>query len=168
MGTDSPQQPDLIQRGPATAQGGCDCQRALEWEAWNAVGESIGGPGWRGGREADGPEWTRFIRCRWRVARRWEGVYAEAQGNPKIAGEASQAAFITDRAYGYSVCRGATVEYVVEHPPWRVWEDSEARLVYGLWRMYGETVGGTLGEPCSAFVAEGSSVVVRRGRRLVA
>ena len=92
---------------------------------------------WCDRREADGPEWTRFIRHRWPVARRWEGVYAEAQGNPKIAGEASQGAFITDRAYGYSVWRGATLEYVVEHPPWRVWEDSEARLDCDLARLYG-------------------------------
>ena len=29
MGLDSPEQPDLIQRGPATAEGGCERQRAL-------------------------------------------------------------------------------------------------------------------------------------------
>ena len=29
MGLDSPEQPDLIQRGPATAEGGYERQRAL-------------------------------------------------------------------------------------------------------------------------------------------
>ena len=34
-------------------------------------------------------------------------------------------------------------------------------------RLYGEGIGTVLGEPCSAFVAEGSPIMVCRGRRIV-
>ena len=148
-------------------------RRAIAWVARCMYGERYAalrmrGDTWRGRHELNGEEWTRFIRYWWRVASRWEGVYAEAKGEPRVAEEGSQAAFITDHLYGYSVCRGVTLEYVVEHPPWRVWDACEVRLDCDLGRLYGESVGGALGEPCSAFVAEGSAVVVRWGRRLVA
>ena len=32
---DSPKQPDLIQRGPVPAQGGCEYKRALVWYAFH-------------------------------------------------------------------------------------------------------------------------------------
>ena len=146
-------------------------RRAIAWVARCLYGERyealrMRGVTWRGRCEADGPEWTRFIRYWWRVAGRWEGLYAEAKGEPKAVEEGSLAAFITDHAYGYSVCRGATLEYVVEHPPWRVWEACDVRLDCDLVRLYGKALGSALGEPCSAFVAEGSPVIVRWGRRL--
>ena len=34
-------------------------------------------------------------------------------------------------------------------------------------RLYGEGIGTVLGEPCSAFVAEGWPIMVHRGRRIV-
>ena len=148
-------------------------RRAIAWAARCLYGERyealrMRGVTWRGRREADGPEWTQFIHYWWRVAGSWEGLYAEAKGEPGVVEEGSQEAFITDHAYGYSVCRGATLEYVVEHPPWRVWEACDVRLDCDLARLYGKSIGGALGEPCSAFVAEGSPVMVRWGRRLAA
>ena len=146
-------------------------RRAIAWVVRCLYGERyealrMRGVTWRGRHEADGPEWTRFIRYWWRVAGRWEGLFAEAKGEPKAVEEGSLAAFITDHAYGYSVCRGGTLEYVVEHPPWRVWEACDVRLDCDLVRLYGKALGSALGEPCSAFVAEGSPVIVRWGRRL--
>ena len=145
-------------------------RRAIAWVARCLYGERyealrMRAVTWRGRSEADGSEWTRFIRYWWRVPGGWEGLFAEAKGEPKAVEAGSEAAFM-DHAYGYSVRRGATLEYVVEHPPWRVWEACEVRLDCDLERLYGKAIGGALGEPCSAFVAEGSPVVVRWGRRL--
>ena len=148
-------------------------RRAIAWVARRLYGERyealrMRGVTWLGRCETEGPEWTRFIRYWWRVAGRWEGLFAEAKGEPEAVEEGSLAAFITDHAWGYSVCRGATLEYQVEHPPWRVWEACDVRLDCDLARLYGKTIGSALGEPCSAFVVEGSSVAVRWGRRLEA
>ena len=96
----------------------------------------------------------------------WEGLYAEAKGEPKPVSPDSEAAFITDHLYGYSRCRGTTLEYVVEHPSWRVWEAREARLSCDVARLFGECFAASLKEPCSALVVEGSPVVVRWGRRV--
>ena len=123
---------------------------------------------WHGRCGQDLPDWTTFIRYWWRVGRSYEGVYAEASGEPTLVMEGTEAAFITDHAWGYSVCRGKTLEYQVKHPPWRVWDLSHVVLDCDVGRLYGERFAPYLQEPCSAFVAEGSPVVVRWGRRLEA
>ena len=80
----------------------------------------------------------------------------------------SEEAFITEHYWGYAAQRdGGTVEYRVEHPRWRVHPVGE-RLVEGdLSALYGPAFGGVLSAaPTSAFVATGTPIIVRRGRRL--
>ena len=80
----------------------------------------------------------------------------------------SEEEFITEHYWGYAEQRdGGTVEYQVEHPRWRVHPVGE-RLVEGdLAALYGPDFGEVLSAaPSSAFVATGSPIVVRRGRRL--
>ena len=146
-------------------------RRAIAWTARIFFGEHyeklrMNGMVWHGRREVEGPEWTMYARYWWRVCGHWEGLFAEAKGELQFAAEGSQAAFITDRAYGYSSLRGATLEYEVEHPPWRVWPTCDVKVDCDFSRLYGGAFGSALGEPCSAFVAEGSPVVVRWGHRL--
>ena len=123
---------------------------------------------WRGKSPYDDPEWATYIRYWWRAGGLYEGLFAEAMGEPKPVAEGSEVAFLVDHTYGYSVCRGATLEYVVEHPRWRVWLDCDVRLECDVGRLYGEPFREYLQAPCSALVAEGSPVVVRWGRRLAA
>ncbi|WP_235508354.1 YqjF family protein [Agromyces sp. Soil535] len=82
--------------------------------------------------------------------------------------EGSEEEFITEHYWGYAAQRdGGTVEYEVEHPRWRVHPVGD-RLVEGdLASLYGPAFGEVLAAPpTSAFVATGSPIVVRRGRRL--
>jgi hypothetical protein len=59
---------------------------------------------------------------------------------------------------------GGTVEYRVEHPRWNVWTASGHTAVGDFERFYGAEFGEALAaSPSSAFVADGSAVVVRRG-----
>ena len=118
----------------------------------------------RGFEESEG---TRIIRYHWRMQGTWEGLYAAVKGEPRLVCPGSETAFITDHAYGYARRRGVTLEYEVEHPSWRVWEASEARLSCDVERLYGESFAASLKEPYSAFVVEGSPVAVRWGRRVV-
>jgi hypothetical protein len=80
----------------------------------------------------------------------------------------SEEEFIFEHYWGYSRQRdGGTVEYQVEHPPWRVWQAEDATLECDVAALYGAEFVPALGAAArSAFVAEGSAVQVRRGVRI--
>lgn len=81
----------------------------------------------------------------------------------------SEAEFITEHYWGYTRQRdGGSIEYEVQHPPWRVWSATDAEysspasdVLYG--PGFSEVLRGT---PCSAMVAVGSEVTVYSGVRI--
>lgn len=93
---------------------------------------------------------------------------AEFAGAPFLPAVGSQEEFITEHYWGYVLQRnGGVLEYGVEHPQWRVWRTTAARLECDVASCYGKHFCEALGrEPGSAFVAEGSPVTVFRGDRL--
>ena len=103
----------------------------------------------------------------WRVAAIWTGFAAETSGSLETISDGTEAEFILEHYWGYSRQRdGGTMEYAVEHSRWRAWQvkstnmKGDSSLVYGAeWR---EPLAHP---PRSAFVAEGSPVLVRRGVR---
>ena len=105
----------------------------------------------------------------WRRRGGWEEVCASFSGASEPPADGSEEAFITEHYWGYARLRdGSTVEYRVEHPRWRVWRAEEAALRCDAASLYGAELGAALeGSPTTAFVADGSAVVVYRGRRLV-
>jgi uncharacterized protein YqjF (DUF2071 family) len=109
------------------------------------------------------------MRYEWWHSGRWQGVSATMAGEPQAQQAGSEAEFITEHYWGYVRQRdGSTVEYQVEHPAWRVWPARAARLDCDVVGLYGTGFTACLREvPASAFVAEGSAIVVRRGRALV-
>jgi hypothetical protein len=104
----------------------------------------------------------------WRLESRWSHLSAQTAGPARPLGEGSEEEFITEHYWGYTAQRnGGTVEYQVEHPRWTVREAREARLDADVARLYGADFAPFLAEkPRSAFVAEGSPIVVRRGVRI--
>jgi uncharacterized protein YqjF (DUF2071 family) len=104
----------------------------------------------------------------WRTVAGWQHVAATAAGAPIVPAVGSEAAFITEHYWGYTRQRdGGTVEYQVTHPAWRVWAAEAPELVADVARLYGQQFAPALSaSPASAFVAEGSAVVVYRPRRL--
>jgi uncharacterized protein len=95
-------------------------------------------------------------------------IRAAARGAARAFESGSEAEFITEHYWGYTRQRdGGTLEYQVEHPPWRVWQDVEADFTGPAADLYGADFGALLAtRPRSAFVAVGSPVVVRKGRRI--
>lgn len=89
-------------------------------------------------------------------------------GPPAALVPGSQAEFITEHYWGYTRQRdGGTLEYQVEHPPWRIWTAADSWFRGQAAALYGPEFGALLSAPPqSAFVAVGSPVVVHRGRRL--
>jgi uncharacterized protein YqjF (DUF2071 family) len=104
----------------------------------------------------------------WRTGSRWQHVSATTNGKAALPAEASEESSITEHFWGYTRQReGATVEYEVSHPRWRVWAALEPSLDADVPRLYGSSFARALSAaPISAFIAEGSPVTVYRPRRL--
>lgn len=105
----------------------------------------------------------------WRLRGEWGRLRASCNGPSQPLVPASEAEFITEHYWGYARQRdGSTVEYQVEHPPWRVWIATDHTFSADTRSLYGEAFGNALAVPAtSVFIAEGSPIVVRRGVRLI-
>ena len=105
---------------------------------------------------------------RWRVDGQWCRIFAQTADLPKRAAEGSLEQFITEHYWGYSTQRsGASLEYHVSHDPWKVWAATSAGFEGEASTLYGTDLAAVLQRrPDSAFVADGSPVIVFRGDRL--
>jgi uncharacterized protein YqjF (DUF2071 family) len=104
----------------------------------------------------------------WRRDGRWEGMSAEFAGAPAFPPDDAEETFVTEHYWGYKSQRsGPTLEYQVEHRRWQVWRAVSSSLRCDARTLYGAEFAEALSRPPStAFVADGSLVIVRRGRRL--
>ncbi len=109
------------------------------------------------------------LRCRyeWRRNGRREFLTAAARGAPQPIKPGSLEEFITEHYWGYTARGERCTQYQVEHPSWRVWRATDAQFEADVASLYGAAFVPTLSAPpASAFLAEGSTVSVRRGRPL--
>jgi len=104
----------------------------------------------------------------WRPATEWTRLTARTIGPSRILEADSEEEFITEHYWGYSRQRdGGTVEYRVSHPRWNVWTATDAGLDGDLGQVYDGAFARMLaGPPRSAFVADGSRVVVYAPTRI--
>ncbi|MDB6172388.1 MAG: hypothetical protein JWL59_1699 [Chthoniobacteraceae bacterium] len=99
----------------------------------------------------------------WKRAGRWESLEIKAAGQPQPIAAGSEEEFITEHYWGYTGRRGVTSEFAVEHPRWNVWKGEESRLDADVAALYGgQFVESLSAPPSSAFIAEGSSILVRQ------
>jgi uncharacterized protein YqjF (DUF2071 family) len=112
---------------------------------------------------------TQKLEYHWQVRDQWCGISAQTEGAPILPREGSLEQFITEHYWGYSTQRGGgCIEYRVEHVPWRVWTATQAAFEGDASALYGPALADVLQrKPDSAFVAEGSPVVVFTGRRIL-
>ena len=94
----------------------------------------------------------------------WGHLAVTTIGNPEPVVPGSKEEFITEHCWGYTRQRdGGTIEYRVEHPSWRVWQSEHAMVTGDLAELYGPAFAEILSRPPdSAFLAEGSAVIVYR------
>lgn len=116
----------------------------------------------------DSVEQRGAVEYAWRHKRRWNRLWVRMAGAAELPGPGSEEQFITEHFWGYTArSDGGCLEYQVEHPSWRVWRATETGLECAIEEVYGRQFAAPLGSrPRSAFVAEGSAVIVRRGRRV--
>ena len=111
---------------------------------------------------------SKVVTYQWKQLDAWEGISASLSGSPALPPDEAEETFITEHYWGYSQqADRSTVEYQVEHPRWHVWRAESASFECEVSSLYGPEFQEALScSPSSAFVADGSPVVVRSGRRL--
>ena len=95
-------------------------------------------------------------------------ISAETAEEEYLPAEGSLAQFITEHYWGYATQReGGTKEYQVEHPQWKVSDATTAHFSGAAEKYYGSRFAKALANPPdSAFLAEGSAVIVFKGSRI--
>ena len=104
----------------------------------------------------------------WRFQGRWNSLRATTVGAARPVIEGSEEEFITEHYWGYTAQpNGGCKEYHVDHVRWNVWQAHAAALLCDAASLYGAKFAEPLSlPPQSAFVAEGSPVVVGPGTTL--
>jgi len=108
------------------------------------------------------------IRYAWRSSAGWQSLALTAVGAPRLPDHGTEHAFISEHHWGYTRQRdGSTLEYRVEHAPWRVWVGADAVVPGDTTALHGSVFSRSLSAaPTSVFLAEGSSVTVTRPAQL--
>jgi len=108
-----------------------------------------------------------IVEYRWRK-NRWNSFNVIAGKTATLIKEGSEEEFITEHYWGYTkISNEKTSEYGVEHPKWEVYETKEYSIDVDFGDVYGEEFRflSTL-QPNSVFLAEGSKIKVKSGRRI--
>ncbi|MGH9730547.1 MAG: YqjF family protein [Candidatus Acidiferrales bacterium] len=109
----------------------------------------------------------RTAEYQWKLKSNWCTLHAEGAGDAAIPKEESLEQFITEHYCGYVSREGGCLEYRVSHEPWRVWKCTTGSFEGNSDMLYGPELGSVLRRtPSSAFIADGSSVLVFTGKRI--
>ena len=108
------------------------------------------------------------VQYEWRLRSRWNRLTVHAKSGPRQMVDGSAEQFIAEHYWGYCAHPdGGSLEYQVEHPPWKIWEMERAEFAGDAEALYGAEFAGILKQqPDSAFLAEGSPIAVHTARRL--
>ena len=116
-------------------------------------------------RYEDHASGSRSIAYQWKTKQRWNEVSVDFCGSPILPDDDSEESFMIEHYWGYSrKPDGTTMEYQVEHPRWKVCRATTSNLDCDIDALYGrEFVAPLSAQPTSAFMVDGSGVVVRMG-----
>lgn len=112
------------------------------------------------------PESDGLVEFRFDHQGRASRISAVRRGEPHELEPGSESEFIAEHYFGYTARPdGGTLEYRVDHPPWRVWDADRPVADLNVAALYGEAfVDALSASPVSAFIAEGSEVGIHRPR----
>jgi uncharacterized protein YqjF (DUF2071 family) len=119
-------------------------------------------------RGESGGQATHQVTYRWQFNGRDQSIDVTTIGESRPIDVDSHEAFIAEQFWGYTRrSETRTLEYEVEHPPWRTWPAQQARLTCDVANLYGQPfVEALTAAPTSAFLADGSDVTVYYGTKL--
>lgn len=95
-------------------------------------------------------------------------IKASAEKNSFLAATSSEEEFITEHYWGYTkVSDSKTSEYEVEHPKWNLHNINDFEINCDFGKLYGARFSFlNYLKPSSIFLAEGSEVIVRKGKNI--
>jgi hypothetical protein len=104
----------------------------------------------------------------WKSKRQQFRIYAQTGGPASRAADGSLEQFVSEHYWGYARRRdGGSLEYHVQHDSWRIWRATNAKFDGDGAALYGSELGSILSRPPrSAFIADGSPVLVYAARRI--
>jgi uncharacterized protein YqjF (DUF2071 family) len=104
----------------------------------------------------------------WKHQGTWDSIEVSANPVAVDIDAGSEEEFITEHYWGYTPINSlSSSEYQVEHPRWRYYDVSEASLQCDVGGLYGSQFQASMScTPVSAFLAEGSAIIVHRGLKL--
>lgn len=112
--------------------------------------------------------YTRFL-YEWKIKGQWNKLGGTVSDHFESIEPGSGEEFIFEHYWGYnSLSAAKTMEYQVEHIPWRVAYVKDYIFEADVAGLYGEEFAPFLRQPpYSAFFADGSDISVRMGRKIV-
>ena len=98
----------------------------------------------------------------------WHSFSIKAENMERSIEEGSEEEFITEHYWGYTrVNERSTSEYEVAHPRWHVYPVRSYQIDVDFATVYGEQFSFLKeAKPVSVFLAEGSEIVVKEGRKI--
>jgi uncharacterized protein YqjF (DUF2071 family) len=114
---------------------------------------------------AEGIDGGLKVEYAWRFRNQWNRMELTTRGCPQELTPGSLEEYIAEHYWGYAVQRdGSCLEYQVERPPWRIWQVEKCHLECQVAALYSPPFAPyLLPTPVSAFLAEGSPVILQRG-----
>lgn len=108
---------------------------------------------------------SRSLVYEWHRDGEWERVIALVTEAPRAIARESLESFIVEQEWGYTRRPGKpSMEYRVQHPPWKVSMAADCLIEADLRAMYGTRFAECFtSSPISTLVADGSAVIVGRG-----
>ena len=104
----------------------------------------------------------------WKFQNDWQYIQVQTQKEPKPIAEGSEAEFITEHYWGYTLLNDhKTSEYQVEHPRWNAYGVKDYKIEWDPGKLYGPEFADLKNtRPLSVFMADGSEVSVN-SRRII-
>lgn len=107
------------------------------------------------------------VAYRWKFEQQWHHLKVFAEKDAVAIEQGSAEEFIAEHYWGYTrLSEFLTMEYEVEHPSWKIHKVKKYDIQCDFGRIYGNAFNVlNLKAPDSIFMADGSDIVVRTGRR---
>ena len=104
----------------------------------------------------------------WKFKGEWNQIKVITEKTTQSITAGSEAEFITEHYWGYTkISKQKTGEYQVEHPKWKVYPVKNHDIQCNVDQLYGAEFAPFMqGAPSSIFMADGSDIIVREGRKL--
>ncbi len=102
----------------------------------------------------------------WKYKKQWQSLSVTTTKNSSPILSGTEEEFIFEHYWGYNqLNKHTTIEYGVEHPRWEVYPVTDYQLTCDIKNQYGHSFTPYLGGLAqTAFLAKGSSVIIRKPR----